>query len=114
MATVISSLIVDVRSRLIEPVANFWTDPELTEIMIKGIRDMWRDIVDLKQEHYLTVDTTNVSYQPNSTQLSGVPTDVHKIFMIEPRDLSINGANTGLTFKPEDYNSENFQLARSQ
>jgi|SRR6266853_481136 len=114
MATQIQSLIVDVRNRLIEPTPNFWSDSELIEIMIKGIKDLWRDIVDLKQEHYLTVDTTNVSYQNNSTQLSGVPPDVHKIFMIEPRDLSINGANTGLTFKPEDYNSENFQLARSQ
>lgn len=114
MATTIKNLLVDVRNRLIETSPNFWSDAELTEIMIKGIRDQWRDIVDLKQEHYLTVDTTNVSYQSNSTQLSGVPLDVHKVYMIEPRDLSINGSNTGLTFKPEEYNSENFQLARSQ
>jgi hypothetical protein len=114
MATTFTALLVDVRNRLIEPVPKFWSDAELTEIAIKGARDLWRDVVDLKQEHYLTIDTTNVSYVAGATTLTGVPADVHKILMIEPRDLSVNGANHGLLFKPLEYQNNTFQLARSR
>jgi hypothetical protein len=113
MATLISSIVTSARTRLIEPTANFWSDAELVDLAVLGIRDLWRDIVDLKGEHYLTVDTTNVTYAANATQLNGVPTDVHKVYMIEPRDLSTNGPNNGLIFKPMDYNAAVFQSARA-
>jgi hypothetical protein len=92
----------------------FWTSDELIGIINAGIRDLWRDIVDLKQEHFLTIDATNVSIQANTTTLTGVPTDVHKLYLIEPRDLSTNGSNHGLIFMPRDYNHKDFQLARSR
>lgn len=92
----------------------FWSSAELIDLENSGIRDLWRDIVDLKQEHYLTIDTTNVSLAANSSTLTGVPTDVHKVYLIEPRDLSVNGSNHGLLFKPLDYNDSMFQLARSR
>lgn len=115
MATVIQDLITTVRATpLIETTAKFWSDDELLAICIRGIKDLWRDIADLKQEHYLTTDITNVSLQPNQNQLTGVPQDVHKIYMIEPRDLSENGANHGLLFMPMPYNNNQFQLARSR
>lgn len=113
MATLFSALLPVVRSRLIEPVAKFWTDDEITQIMILGARDLWRDVVDLKQEHFLTIDATNVTFPANSTQLAGVPADVHKIYIIEPRDLTINGSNSGLSFKPLEYNNLTFQAARA-
>jgi len=92
----------------------FWTSDELIEIMNAGIKDLWRDIVDLKQEHYITLDTTNVSLAANTSTLTGVPSDVHKVYLIEPLDLSTNGSNHGLLFKPLEYHSNNFQLARSR
>lgn len=99
---------------LIEPNANFWSSAELIAIINLGIKDLWRAIVDLKQEHYLTIDDTNVILPANSSVMQGVPKDVHKIYMIEPRDLSQNGSNHGLIFQPRDYNSEAFQMARAR
>jgi hypothetical protein len=113
MASLFSDLLSSVRFKLVESTAKFWTDAELYDIMFQGARDLWRSVVDLKQEHYLTIDVTNVSMAANSTSLTGVPADVHKIYMIEPRDLTINGANHGLSFKPLEYNSDLFQMARA-
>lgn len=114
MASLISDLIVPVRAQLNEPVAKFWVDTELVTLMSTGIRDLWRSIADLKQEHFLTVNTTDVSFAANSTTLSGVPTDVHKIYLVEPRDLTVNGANSGLSFEVRDFNSDIFRAARSR
>ncbi len=123
MATPIQSVIQIVRRYLVEPEPNFWSDDELVGIATTGIRDLWRDIVDLKQEHFL-VTTFGVSLPSGNTsgssvdggvqQLLGVPADVHKIYMIEPKDLTENGSNHGLLFKPLPYNDNTFQLARSR
>jgi len=114
MSTLIKDLIPVVRDKLIEPQPSFWGDDELVKIMCNGIRDLWRDIVDLKGEHYITLDTTHVSLAANATSLTGVPSDVHKVYMIEPLDLTVNGSNHGLLFKPLEYNNNTFQLARSR
>lgn len=114
MASLFSAILPIVRNRLIEPVPKFWTDPELYEMMYSGVRDLWRDVVDLKQEHYLTIDDTNVSMPANTGALAGVPADVHKIYLIEPRDLTENGPHKGLTFLPLDYNDDFFRGARSR
>lgn len=114
MATILNDIIPIVRSRLIETDPSFWSDDELLQIEILGVRDLWRDVVDLKQEHYLTTDTTHVTLEASTSHLSGVPTDVHKVYMIEPLDLSVNGTNHGLLFKPLPYNNNTFQLARSR
>lgn len=114
MPVPISYAITLIRQRLIEPVPNFWTDDELVQLAIAGIRDLWRDIADLKQEHFLTKNTTDVHFPANSKVLHGVPDDVHKIYMIEPLDLTVNGSSHGLFFKPLPYNDNLFQLARSQ
>lgn len=112
MATLIRDLIPVVRDRLIEPQPNFWGDDELVKIMANGIRDLWRSIVDLKQEHYLTRDNTNVSLPASTDTFTGLPTDIHKIYMIEARDLSTTGPNRNLTFSQLDYNHLTFQSAR--
>lgn len=80
--------------------------------MNAGIRDQWRDIVDLKAEHYLTIDET-VTLAANTNTLSGIPSDVHKVYLIEPADVSSTGSNVGLIFKPQDYNHPEFQSARA-
>jgi hypothetical protein len=121
MATTIKDLLPIIRDKLVasteSTVVNkdeFWSDTELFRDAAAGIRDLWRDIVDLKQEHYLTIDSSNVSLPANSSALIGVPTDVHKVYMIEPRTLSTSGANYSLAFVPRDYNSIEFQNARSR
>lgn len=113
MSSQLSTIEALTRQRLIEITPSFWSSAELTDIIIAGIKDLWRDIVDLKQEHYLTVNITDVFLAASSNVLSGVPTDVHKIYIIEPRTLAANGSNAGLIFKPMDYNTRDFQLARS-
>ncbi len=119
MPTIISHIETLVRQTpLIELSPRFWSSQELTDIIIAGIKDLWRDIVDLKQEHYLTINPSDgtpgdVYLAANSSTLSGVPSDVHKIFIIEALDQSNSSPNTGLQFHPLSYNHLYFQSARS-
>lgn len=115
MSTTLAAIEVLVRQTpLIEPTANYWTSTELIALINLGIKDLWRDIVDLKQEHFLEIDVTNVSMPASTSQLIGVPTNVHKVYLIEPRDLTTSGSNSGLSFTPRDYNSGEFMAARSR
>ena len=113
MPTLISTIEARARQRLQEPVARFWSSDELVGYITDGIRDLWRDIADLKQEHFLKVDP-NVLLIANTSQLSNVPIDVHKIYNIEPLNLTINGSNNGLIFRPLDYNDQIFSSSRSR
>lgn len=101
------------RQRLLETTPRFWTSDELTQIIIAGIKDLWRDIVDLKQEHYLTINVQDVFYDSNSDRLRGVPGDVHKVFEVEPLHAGENDPNNGLIFTPLDYNHKSFQFSRA-
>lgn len=71
-------------------------------------------MVDLKQEYYLTVDQTNPYISADTGTISGVPSDVHKIYLIEPVDTSASATHAGLLFKPLDYNHELVQGARAR
>lgn len=113
MPVLISDIEVLARLRLIETTANFWTSVELTQIIVAGIRDLWRDTVDLKQEHYF-VPKQDVFFDANTDTLSNIPSDVHKVYLIEPLDITSNSTNQGLQFMPLDFNHRLFQLARSR
>lgn len=113
MPTTIAQIEALARLRLVEADARYWEDGELTSITIAGTRDLWRDIVDLKQEYYLKVNDTDVFLAANATQLSGVPADVHKVYLIEPRDTTTSSTNTGVAFDPLDMNHRLFRSARS-
>lgn len=102
------------RLRLIESTPSFWSSAELTDIIIAGIKDLWRDTVDLKQEHYLTRNNTDVFMAANTDTLTGVPADVHKVYMIEARDPSQTSSNIGMVIRPLDYNHRDFQMARTR
>lgn len=91
----------------------FWSSEELIDIANKGIKDLWGALIDLHQEHYQTMDITNVSLSADTDTLSGVPTDVFRVLMIEPTDLSPQGAYRGLEFVPRDYNHPDFISART-
>ena len=114
MATLFSAIETGARRHLVETTASFWSSAELIDHAIAGARDLWRDVADLKQEHYLTRDITNVSLGSDDISLTGVPSDVHKVYLIEPRDLTSTSANVGLIFKPLDYNHDFFASARSR
>lgn len=114
MATLLSSIETQARRHLDETTASFWSSAEIIDIVNKGIKDLWRDVVDLKQEYYLTVDVTNTSIAASTATMSGVPSDVHKVYLIEPVDTSADSSYAGLIFKPLDYNHELFQAARSR
>lgn len=114
MSITLSQIEALVRHRLVEESASYWSSPELIDIEIAGVKDLWRDIVDLKAEHYLTINNTDVFLGASSSALSGVPSDVHKVYLIEARDVTINGSNANLVFKPLDYNHPTFQGARTR
>jgi len=88
----------------------YWSDDELFNIAKRGTTDLWGAIIDLHEEHYLTVDTTNVTLQPSSTQLSGVPADCFRVYLIEPTDPTL----TYCQFYPRPYNHPDFINARNQ
>lgn len=113
MATTLASCISQARLHLKETTARFWSDAELFAIAVKGCNDMWGAIIDLNQEHYLTVDTSNVTLAAAGTSLTGVPTDTFRVHIIEPSDTTAAGASRGVMFVPRDYNSPEFIRARS-
>lgn len=113
MPTKISAIVTKARLRLLESTASFWSDDELAQLAIDGCKDLWRDVVDLKQEHYLVRNTTDVTFPASSISLQGVPTNVHKVYMIEVADPTANSVNQGLMFRPLDYNHKDFIAART-
>ncbi len=113
MSTLLSAIEVDARGHLNETTARFWTAAEIISIQNKGIKDLWGAILDLYQEHYLTIDTTNVSIAADTETLTGVPTDVFRVFLIEPKTTAITGTYRNIEFAPKDYNSADFRQARA-
>jgi hypothetical protein len=112
MATTLAVIEAAARKPLKEGTASFWTSAELIEHANDAIKDLWRSIVDLHQEHFLTVDETNVSFAANDTDLTGVPTDCYRVHLIEPRDTTTDPGQR-ILFVPKDYNSADFINARS-
>lgn len=90
-----------------------WSSAELVDLFNKCKNDLWGAIIDLNQEHWLTVDTTLVSISANGTTMSGVPTDVFRVHLIEPADTTDAGTRASVLFVPRDYNSQEFIYART-
>lgn len=110
MPTAVTSIVAWVRQRMIESTASFWTDQELTDIAALGIKDLWRAINDDYQDHFLTIDATNVSLAANAVTLTGVPADIHRVDGIEPRNLS---TNANVIFEYRKYMHPDFVRARA-
>jgi hypothetical protein len=113
MATLVSSIEAQARFYLKEPTPRFWSSDELVGIINHGIKDLWGMIVDLNQEHFLTIDTNNVSLGAGNTQLTGVPSDTFRVHLIEPLDTTSDPGQK-VIFVPRDYNSPDFINARSR
>lgn len=112
MATLLSSIIADARVELKETTASFWTDAELLGHLKKGVNDLWGAIIDLHQDHWITVDETNVSQAANATSLTGVPADVFRVLLIEPRDTSNGASGADVQYVPRKYTSAEMRNAR--
>ena len=94
--------------------SRFWSSQELVDLFNKGAADLWGAAIDLFQEHFLTIDVTNVSLAANAGSLTGVPADCFRVELIEPRDTSASSTSRMVLFRPADYNSPKFINARAQ
>jgi len=88
----------------------FWTDDELFHYALKGTTDLWKAVIDLHHEHFLTLNSTDVSLQSGVNQLTGVPNDTFRVYLIEPTDPT----TVGCRFVPRAVNSREFAAARWQ
>lgn len=112
MATKVSSVIAAARVKLKETTAKYWTDAELLADFQLGVNDMWGAVIDLNQEHWLTVDEQNVYLDANNDSLRGVPGDCFRVHLIEPRSLSTTGTGQ-VMFWPRQFKSADFRNARA-
>lgn len=87
---------------------NFWTDAELFEYAKLGTADLWESVIDLHHEHFLTLNSTDVSLASSGESLTGVPTDTFRIYLIEATDPSVQGVQ----FIPRPVNHKDFISAR--
>ncbi len=113
MATLLSTIITNARVKLLETSAVFWTDAELLVDAIDGVRDLWKAVLALDEGHFFTQDVTNVSLAASTSTLTGVPADLFRVELIEPRDLTSTAAVQDLTFEPRALNHPDFSGARS-
>ena len=92
----------------------FWSSDELVVHFNNAIKDMWKAIIDLHQEHFQTIDVTNVSQAIDAETLTGVPADTFRVLLIEPRDTTTAGTFRDILYRPKKYNHEDFINARSR
>lgn len=91
----------------------FWSSAELIEHFNNGIKDLWKAQIDLHQDYFQTIDVTNVSQVADAETLTGVPSDVFRVLLIEPRDTTSAGAYRSTLYRPAKYNSDKFINARA-
>lgn len=91
----------------------FWSDDELLSIALRGTTDLWAGVIDLNEEHFLTVDEDHVSITSGESELDGVPADTFRVYLIEPLDTTETGTSRFVTFVPRDYNHPEFIAARA-
>lgn len=109
MATTIQTIIDRAREDFNEPTASFWTDAKLLNHAQNAIRDLWKAVKDVVQDHFFTVSTA-ASIAASTSTVSSVPTDIAEIRLIEPSDLT---TYPNLVFRPLAYNHPDFQNARA-
>ncbi len=91
----------------------FWSSSELVTHFNNAIKDLWKAYIDLHQDHVQTVDITNVSQAADAVTLTGVPSDVFRVLLIEPLDRTSSGTARNLIYRPRKYNSDEFANARA-
>ena len=71
-------------------------------------------VIDLRQEHFITLDETNVSLAASTSTLTGIPTNCFRIISVEPRDLSSTSPGFGMEFVARDWNHVDMANARKR
>lgn len=89
---------------------DFWSDDEMFGYAKRGTTDLWKSVIDLHREHFLTLNSTDVSLASGASQLSGVPNDTFRVYLIESTTPSVNGC----VFIPRPVNNRDFIAARLQ
>jgi hypothetical protein len=119
MPTPFKAIIARTRTQILAPLVQtgaispdlFYDDQELLDHAVAGARDLWRALVDLHEEHFLKIDTTNVWYKSGDETLTGLPPDVLRVLAIQPRDTSQATGIRTLRFVPRKYTSTDFLTA---
>lgn len=111
-APLISAAITNARYTLNESTATFWTDAELLVYANDGIKDLWRAVIDLHQGHFLTIDVTSVSLAASTGTITGTPSDLFRVELLEVRDQTSANTVQNLTFSPRAINHPDFSAAR--
>ncbi len=117
-ATLVTSLLTQVRRQLVETTARYWSDAELTDILKLGAMDLWGAILDLHQDHYFAVQESEgaegVRLEASSSQLVNVPDDCFRVMLIEPLRTNLDPwGGLSCSFVPKKYNHPDFITARS-
>lgn len=112
-ASLISSLVGQVRTHLVEASAGFWSDAELVLHMNNAVKDLWRKIAGEYQDYFVTQDTTNFNIAANTSVIAGIPADVYRPIMLRPRVVGQNSVNRGLIFKFRRLNHPEFVQAQA-
>lgn len=116
MATLMSTLVSRARLTLLEPAEvtdGFWTDAELLAHGNAGVKNLWQAIIDLYQDHFATDDITTMSLAASTQAMVGVPADLFRILIIQPRTLGQSSSNQGLIFKPRTLTHPDFVQAQA-
>lgn len=113
MATALSTILANARKPLLEGSASFWTDAELVVHANAAIKDLWKAIIDLYQDHFVTFDETNCSIAADANTITGVPTDLFRVKMIQPRTLGQSSSNQSLVFQPRTLTHPDFVQAQT-
>src|SRR5258708_19340313 len=83
MAETLATVRTKVRYHIDEPTANYWADAELNALIDNRQRDLWRKIIALRKDYWLTSFTLNlVVNQFSYTTTDGVPADIWRIASI--------------------------------
>jgi hypothetical protein len=107
-----TGILAQIRTRLQEKKAKFWSDVELKQYFVLGCRDLHGAILDLHQDHYFVVNE-KVVLKANDTKLSNVPENCFRVQAIEPRDISADGTGRQIIFTPKKWKHPDFVAARS-
>jgi hypothetical protein len=113
MATLVETLIANARVQLKETTPKYWTQAELLNHANSAIKDLWKSIIDLYQDHFVTIDNTNMVLSSTTGEITGIPADAFRVHMIQPRVLGDQSVNQSLVFKPRTLTHPDYVSAQS-
>lgn len=106
----ITEIVAKVRVHLNETTADFWTDAELIDHVIAGIKTLWREINNLREDYFFA--TATVTQAANATTLSNMPVSgVSRVLGLKPL---VSSSYPSLNYFPKRFTHPDFTAARAQ